>query len=106
MQIELAGLVMQGMHDQSANSNILGQTDGSQNRILQQISAESFAMVGAINGQAAKYHDRHRVRHVAPKCTDSNGMINRTGSQCVVSTNDLSLIRDNKGARCTRRLVA
>ena len=42
---------MQGMHDQGANPDVLGQTRGSQNRILQQISTESLAVEGGINRQ-------------------------------------------------------
>jgi len=79
MQVECTGLIMQGMHDQCANTDFLRQTGGTQYRILEQISAKPLAVVATVDRQAAKHHDRHGVGHVAANGADSGGVVYRPG---------------------------
>ena len=97
---------MQGMHDECANSDFLGQAGGAQDGILKQVCAESFAMVAPVYGQTGKYHDRNGIGHVASNGAGRGGMVDGPGCQRVVGAYDMRVIRNHEGSRCARRLIA
>jgi hypothetical protein len=97
VHVKTPGLFMQGMHNQGADSGFVSEPSRAQDRVAQQIRAQSLAMARA---------SRRGGREPGPGpgracCAESPrglSMVNGTCRQRVVALDRAGFIHDNKGA--------
>lgn len=92
------------MDDKAANADGLGSVDDTTCGILEQGTAETFAVMGSGDRKPPKNYHRNRIRHVAAKVAWSCSGCDRRGCQGVVADNP-RLFAHNEGTRCAADLI-
>lgn len=105
VKIELLGLIVQGMYQQSTYTNILRDSLCSKDSILKQSSAELHALSAPVNREAAKNQHRNRIRHIAANRAGSIMVRNSTSSQRVVTEHVALRIDHHKHAACAGQVI-
>lgn len=93
------------MHEETANADRVRGVDEAPGGVLEQGSANAFAMMRCRYRESGKYDDWDRIRHVASKATRRRRKCDRARGQRVVGNNDASFT-DYEGAGCSGRLIA
>jgi hypothetical protein len=105
MQIELPGLVMQGVDQQGPHPDEFGGLDGARDRIPQQMGTQASALFLDIDGEAAQQDDGNRIWHAL---SDSSAGVQSLDGACGqgVVADDPSVPAGDEAPGGSCRLVA
>ncbi len=105
VQVELPGLVVQGMDEQRPHTDDLRRGDGAGDRVPEQMGAQAPALFLGVDGEASEQDDRDRVGHALPDAPTGIQPLDGTGGQGVVA-DDAFVPGSDEAAGCPRGLVA
>jgi len=105
MLIEVLGVLGERMHQDARYAGVLGEPAGSCNGVAEQCGAKAFALLAAVNGEAAENHHWNWVGHIPAQATGRFVRRDGAGGKSIIAHN-LRAAGRHEGARRAAGLVA